>query len=107
MCTERAALLNEFRHWGVVKRVLRATGEIVEFDVLRIDAEVAVQRGENFAEVNGPLDSFSAKSVGRSDHLAGFHAAASKQTAADARPVIPAGVFVDARRSAELAPRND
>ena len=77
---------------------------MVVFDV---DAEVVVERGEDFAEGDGAVDGVFAQAVRRADHLAGPHAAAGQQGAADLRPVVAAGVFVDLRRAAEFAPDDD
>jgi hypothetical protein len=42
--------------------------------------------------------------VGAADHLPRLHAAAGQERAIDLGPVVAAGVLVDARRAAKLAP---
>src|SRR5262249_18582686 len=61
----------------------------------------------DLAEVDGALLGVFAQAVGGADGLAGAHAAAGEQGAADLRPVVAAGLLVDARRAAELAPGDD
>ena len=74
---------------------------------MRIDTEVMVKGGKDFAESNGAFVGFAAKPVGGADGLAGVHAAAGKQGAGDARPVIAAGVGVDFGGAAEFAPNDE
>src|SRR5262249_10290489 len=66
-----------------------------------------IERGEDVAEMNGPGLGALAPARGRADDLAAAQAAAGHQGAAYVRPVVAAGVFVDLRRAAELAPRGD
>ena len=66
--------------------------------------EKVVQRGVDFAEVDRAIGDLGAQAIGGADHLAGAEAAAGEQAAADLRPVVAAGVVVDLRRAAELAP---
>jgi hypothetical protein len=98
--------LHKLRHWLVIKQILRAAGEVIQFDVFRVDAEVAVQRCENLTKVHWAFDGFAAKSIGRSNHLPGIHAATGEQSAANSRPVVATSVFVDSGCSAELTPRD-
>src|SRR5262249_34983055 len=60
--------------------------------------------GEDFAEVHRPFPRILAQAVGGADRLTGPHAAACQERAAYLRPVVPAGILVDARRPPEFAP---
>src|SRR5207244_11928548 len=61
---------------------------------------------EDLAVVAGPPRSVAAGAVGSAEGLAGVHAAARHEAAAYRSPVVAAGLVVDARRAAELAPRH-
>ena len=80
---------------------------IAERGLGRIDAEVAIERGEHFGKVNGAIDDLAAEPVGGADHLPGAEATAGEEPAADLRPVVAPGVFVDQRRASELPPGDD
>src|SRR5438105_4406253 len=71
---------------------------------MRIDAHVLVDRGQDVAIVDGTNVGVGSRVVGGGDDLASGHAAAGQQDAVHGGPVVAAGVFVDARRAAELAP---
>ena len=73
----------------------------------RVDAEVAIERGDHVLEVDRAIGGAFAQPVGRADDLAGLHAAAGQECAADLRPVVAAGTIVDLRRAAEFAPGDD
>ena len=65
-----------------------------------------IKRGEDFAELHGPLGGLAAETIRRANHLAGLHAASEEQPARDARPMIASAVLVDGGRAAELAPND-
>src|SRR5262249_7673843 len=88
-------------------QVLRPASRVVDVDDVGVDAEVAIDRGDDFAGGDGALGGDFAEAVGGADDAARFHAAAGHQAAADRRPVIAAGAAVDSRRPAELAPADD
>ena len=93
---------------GVVfDEVLRAAVEVLQRRVRRVDAEVVVQRGVDFAERDRAGDRFAGDPVGRADHLARLHAAAGQQGEIHLRPVVAADDGADLRRAAELAPHDD
>ena len=87
--------------------VVRAAGKVGDGGFVRVNAEVVVKRGKDFAEPDGSFLGFAAESVGGADGLAGFHAAAGKQSAGDARPVIASGVCVDFWGASEFAPNDE
>ena len=72
-----------------------------------VDAQVVVERGEDFLEVDRAVLGLGAQAIGRADDLAGAHAAAGQQGAGDVGPVVAAGVLVDLGRAAEFAPDDD
>ena len=101
--------LHQFGHGAAsgFDEVVRAAGEVGDGGFVRVDAEVVVESGKDFAEPNGAFVGFAAESVCGADGLAGFHAAAGEQGAGDARPVIAAGVGVDFWGASEFAPDDD
>ena len=101
-----ARLKHFLERFPAVHEVLRATGEVGEGDLVRIKADTVVERGEDFAEVEGAVIGLAAEAVRGADDLAGPHAAAGQHGAGNLRPVVAAGVVVDLRRAAELAPKD-
>ena len=71
------------------------------------DAEVVVEGGHDLLEVDRSVLGMFAETIGRADDLAGPHAAAGEEGGGDGGPVVAAGVLVDPRRPAELAPGDD
>src|SRR5207302_978047 len=100
---------NQFLHWltAGIDEILRAACQIRDGGLAYVDAEVVVKRREDIAEQHGTFGGFAAPTVRRADGLAGPHAAAGEQSASDLRPMIAAGVLVDRRRAAKLAPHDD
>lgn len=99
---------NEFRHGEpAVDEVVWAAGEVGDGDLIGVDPELVVERGEDLAEVDAAVGDFATETVGGSDDVAGFHAAAGEEGAADLRPVVAAAVFVDLGGAAEFAPCDD
>ena len=66
-----------------------------------------VERRENFAKGDRAFVGFAAETIRGADDLAGFHSAAGQHRAADARPVVASGVFVDDRSAPELTPNDN
>src|SRR5262245_30309706 len=98
--------LREFGERLFLDEKLGAAGGIGEAGLRHVDAQVLVERGEDLLEVDGTLGGFFAEAVGGADDLADAHSAAGEERAAYVRPVVAAGLFVDARSAAELAPNN-
>src|SRR5690606_34501940 len=70
-----------------------------------VDAEAAVERGEDVFIVDGAAADFGGGAVGAADCLAGTHSAAGEQCGADAGPVVAsAGFGVDLGRATEFTP---
>src|SRR6185503_5099019 len=90
----------------VVHEILRASGKIVERDLVGVDAEIVIQRREDFTEVHGPFHGFAAQPIRGANDLADFHSTTEQRRAGNTRPMIPPAVLVDRRRAAELAPDN-
>src|SRR5688572_23014947 len=59
----------------VIHEILRASGKIIQRNLVRIDAEIVIKRREDLAEMDGPLDGFAAQPVRCTDDLANFHSA--------------------------------
>ena len=68
----------------VVNQRVRATGEVGEGGLVRVESEVVIERREDFAEVDAALGNLPAQSVRRADDLPGAEAATSEQPAAEA-----------------------
>src|SRR5262245_49851843 len=66
-----------------------------------------VERGVDFLERDGTRFGLAAEAIGGTNDVARFHATAGHESARDARPVVAAGVLVDLRRAAKLAPGDD
>src|SRR5436305_1729905 len=60
-----------FHRLVAVDQKLRAAGEVGDGGLVHVDAEVVVERGEDFAELDGAVFGFGANSVGGADHLSG------------------------------------
>ena len=101
--------LHQFGHGAAsgFDEVVRTAGKVGDGGFVRVNAKVVIESGKDFAEPDGAFVGFAAKSVGGSDRLAGFHVAAGKQGAGDARPVIAAGVGVDFGGASEFAPNDE
>ena len=84
-----------------------AVGGVVDHDVLDVDAELMIERGEDVLIMHGPILWFLAKTVGRTDDLARSHATACKQRARRLGPVVSTGRLVDAWGATELTPGDD
>lgn len=99
---------DEFRHGEpAVDEVVGTAGEVGDGDLIGVDAELVIECGEDLAEVDTAVGDFAAEAVGGTDDVAGFHAAAGEEGAADLRPVVAAAVFVDLWGAAEFAPCDD
>src|SRR5262249_40150743 len=88
----------------VLDEELRTAIQIWHGDLVHVDAEAVVKRGEDFAELHGAFHGFAAQTVGGANDVSRLHAAAENQPTGDPRPVIPAGVLVDRRRATKFAP---
>ena len=73
-------------------------------DRQRIDAEVVVERGMNFAKVDRAIGDLCSVAVGCTDDLTCSKSAACDQAVADIRPVIAARFGVDSRCPTEFTP---
>ena len=91
----------------VFDQVLRSTSWVGDGRRAGIDAQVVVDRGDDFLHVNRAIECVLAESVGRSDGLTCSHAASGQQAATDSRPVIASGVRIDSRSTTEFAPHGD
>src|SRR6516165_3069917 len=89
---------NQLRH----RRGLADEGADTQIGV-GVDAEQAIERGRKFRYRDGPEGRGSAVVVAGTDDGARRYAAAGQQDRETLRPVIPAAVLVDPRRTAELA----
>src|SRR5262249_58144248 len=87
----------------MVEQVVRATGQIDERGP-QVDAQVPVERGKHFLEMDGPAGGRLAEARGRSDHLSGPPSPPGQQSARDARAVIASRRLVDLRGTAEFPP---
>ena len=79
---------------------IRAATQVRHSHLVHVDAEVVVERGEDFAEGNRALAGFAAQTISGADNLACSHAAARQHGAVGARPMVAAGVLVDGRGAA-------
>ena len=95
---------NQFTHGlPAIDEILGAAGEVGQGDAIGVEAQLMVERGEDFAEVDAAIHDFSAESISRADDLTGFHSATGEKGAANLRPVVASSVLVDLRRATELA----
>ena len=78
-----------------------------EGDFVHIDAEVMVERGEDFAEGDGAVCGLRADLVGGADDLAVAHVAASEHGAGDAGPVVAPAFGIDDGGAAKFPPDDD
>ena len=62
----------------MVDQVLRAAGQILDVGDVRMDAEMMIQRRDDFTEMNRAVDRYAGDAVRTSDGLAHFHSAAGK-----------------------------
>lgn len=88
----------------MVEQILWPARQVMQFDVFRVDAKIAVQRCEYLAKVNRTLNGLTTKPVRCANDLPGFHPTASEQATANTWPVVSASVFVDSRRTSEFTP---
>ena len=68
--------LHQFVDDWLRDQVLRTAGGIDQRHVIRINAEVVIQRGKDLLEVHRPLAGFFAQAIRRADHLTAAHSAA-------------------------------
>src|SRR5207249_10315688 len=100
--------LHQFAHRLVtVDQVLRTAAEVRNCDLVHVDAQALIQRGEHFAEINASFSGFAAKTVSRANDLTVLHATGREHSAGNARPMVAPGIFVDRWRAAEFAPHDD
>src|SRR5579875_2104910 len=97
--TER---LRQSLKWFAVGNLQRPT-EIVAHLGARIDAESLEDGGEHIADGGFVALDVHAVFAGRAEDLAALDGAAAQHDRPAPRPVIAAGVLIDARRSAKLA----
>src|SRR5436190_19267150 len=99
---------NQFANWLmiVIDQILRASGQVVQRHLVRIDAQVVVEGREDFAELHRALHRFATQAIGRANHLANLHSAAKHHRARDARPMIASAIIVDGRCAAEITPND-
>jgi len=50
-----------------VHEILRTAGKVGEGDVAGVDAELMVERGEDFAKMHAAFDDLAAETIGRAD----------------------------------------
>ena len=92
----------------MINEVLRPPVVVGELSGRRVDAELVVERREEFLEMDGAVGGVFAEAVSGTEDLASLQAAAEEHCAGDLRPMVSAAVvIVDARRAAELAPDDD
>ena len=72
-----------------------------------VDAEVAVEGGEDFGEGDGAAVCLAAEAVGGADDLTVGHAAAGEEGHGDAGPVVAPDLGTDDGGAAKLAPDED
>src|SRR4030095_15967550 len=87
--------------------VLRPTGQIVDRGFCDVDAEVMIQRCENFPEAHWAFNRLAAEAIRRANDLAVAHRTSGEQRARDTRPMIAPGVLIDRWRASELTPHHD
>src|SRR5438128_11797592 len=85
-------------------QVLRAAELVRDLVLADVEAEVVKEGGHHVAVMDRTLVGGGAVLRGGADHLPGAHAAAGQEAGGDLRPVVAAGIFVDARRASEGAP---
>ena len=69
-------------------QVVRPAAEIGHSGLAYIDAQIVIERREDFAKRHRSFVRFASESIRGADDLAGFHSAAGQQRAAGARPVV-------------------
>ncbi len=89
-----------------IDQVLRAAGEVGQRGV-RLYSQVCVECCVNFPKVDWSIFNSAADSICRSDDLPSPHSTAGDESSTDLRPVVSAGVAVNARRAAEFSPSDD
>src|SRR5262249_41496379 len=99
--------LNQLHHRLRIDQVLRPAGRVDHRRLADVDAEVVVERRQDFLEVAGGGLGVFAEGGGGGGGPGGFSAAAREERAAYLRPVVAAGFLVDPRRAAEFAPGDD
>jgi hypothetical protein len=106
--TQAQATLRQLSNWrGIGNQSLRPASQVGQRQLRGRDAEVLIERREDFMDVNGPLADRIAETGRGTDDLAGANSAARQKRARHRRPVVSTGVAVDPRGTAELAPDDD
>ena len=99
---------DEFRHGEpAVDEVVGAAGEVGDGDLIRVDAELVVERGEDLAEVDAAVGDFAAETVGGTDDVAGFHAAAGEEGGEGLGVVVASVAGAELRGAAEFTGDDD
>src|SRR5512134_3394339 len=81
-----------------IDKVVRPAGVIGDRRAIRINAEIVIERREDFLEMHGPIFGALGKTIRRTDHLPRAHSSTGKQSTRDLRPMIAARFLVDSRR---------
>src|SRR6266550_2271217 len=102
--SEQPERLYQLLNRRLFHQVLRPAGRIVDGGLGRVEAQVVIKGGEDFLKMNRPFLGVLAQPVGGADGLTSAHAAAGQDGATHLRPMVTAGVLVDSRRAAKLAP---
>src|SRR5579884_2374474 len=103
----RSAFLHYFVQHRAIDDVLRPPRRVSGGCHLRMDAEIVIESGENFAESHGAIAGVFTQAIGSADDLPCLHAATGQQSAAHLRPMIAASLLVDARCPPEFTPSDD
>src|SRR5204862_5446799 len=74
-----------YRFHARVHQILRPSTAVVDRRRPDVDAEVVIERGEDFLEADRSFDDLLSQSVGGPDDLAGSHAAARQHREVDPR----------------------
>src|SRR5207249_694723 len=96
--------LHQLPNYRLLDDVLRPAGRVADGGLGGVNAQVVIQGGENLLEMHRPLLGVLAQPIGGADGLTSAHAAAGQDGTTDLRPMVAAGVFVDSRCAAKLAP---
>jgi hypothetical protein len=91
----------------IANQVLRPTSEVRELRLGHVNAQSPIECGEHISEMDGPSMWFLAPTRCRTENLTAPQSAPGQECAANIWPMVSAGVSVDLRCAAKLAPGND
>src|SRR5216117_2185073 len=87
-----------------VDEILRPAAQVRDGRPGYVNAQVVIQRREDFPEIDRPAGWLAAEAVGGADHLPRLHAPAGQQREGRLGPVLAPAVLVDLGAAAEFAP---